>query len=601
MLPGAGVYRAIGVIAAVLLTMSSAPAQDDAARMVDKFARDGERAETRKAQAAEAAKKKEDTQKPKQSEVRREAEAQLARALARRKAEEASAGETEMLARARREGQDLEVTAETRQLIEDAEAVRRRAEETLAHDAARPPQVGPPLHEPSAGFEKRLSPAEEDAERRARDVAAAKTRATEKARLSAQRAADHQHRIEAFARVHKVRSARLQARERRIAEEREAQRQSDVARASLARAAEARRSREALARGNKRRQQHAAARSRAVERAEAERQLALVLAADEARAEAQRTAAGPPSANSLGGEELRRGTFDHADNPPATRTTEQAQAQADRIVVAPATPLPSPEAGGEGRDDLTRRAPVETEPTRLAHERAAQVAENVQPPALRSDEHTTYPVTGVASKALGPPMIEEPGKHETWAPPARREVAGSEPHASGSDATSDWNGQVTVLLIMAPGNYGIRRGNRTADPILCTIEGCYLSTGPHAPALFLPGRKAIGIGNTFGRRAGACQHRLGCVFRGVAFDYPGMLQPVDLHILKHDRRRPEKVLADSNCAIAAGQLMCRRPVRGEGFIMWVLPDRLAERAGPELLERALYGGLDPLRSAEVGR
>ena len=49
---------------------------------------------------------------------------------------------------------------------------------------------------------------------------------------------------------------------------------------------------------------------------------------------------------------------------------------------------------------------------------------------------------------------------------------------------------VTVLLVMAPGNYGIRRnGPKVADPIMCTTEGCYVSMGPGAPAKFLPGRK----------------------------------------------------------------------------------------------------------------
>ena len=231
---------------------------------------------------------------------------------------------------------------------------------------------------------------------------------------------------------------------------------------------------------------------------------------------------------------------------------------------------------------------------------AEKAVEGPNPEALPRDERAPQ-VTGVESKALGPPAIDDRARDGAWAPPSRREVAAGDADAPRADAASDWNGQVTVLLIMAPGNYGIRRNNRSADPILCTVEGCYVSAGAYAPALFLPGYKAMGIGNTFGRRAGACQQRLGCVFRGVRFDYPGMLQPVDLHVLKHDRRRPEAVLADSNCGIAAGQLACRRPVRGDGYIMWVVPDRLAERAGPELLERALHDGLDPMRSAEVGR
>ena len=70
--------------------------------------------------------------------------------------------------------------------------------------------------------------------------------------------------------------------------------------------------------------------------------------------------------------------------------------------------------------------------------------------------------------------------------------------------------RVTVLLVMAPGNYGIRRnGPKVADPIMCTMAGCYVSTGPGTPARFLPRRKATGVGNTLGGRAGACRQSLG--------------------------------------------------------------------------------------------
>jgi colicin import membrane protein len=162
--------------------------------------------------------------------------------------------------------------------------------------------------------------------------------------------------------------------------------------------------------------------------------------------------------------------------------------------------------------------------------------------------------------------------------------------------------EVTVLLILEPGNYGIRRrGPRVADPVLCIPgDGCYISTGADQPAAFMPGRRAFGFRNTLGARAGACRGSLGCVFRGIDLgSLPGYLQPVDLHILKHDRREVHAVLADSGCRAEAGRLLCTHGIQAEDYTMWILPESLAAAAGPAALERAVAEGLDGRRSAEL--
>ena len=164
-------------------------------------------------------------------------------------------------------------------------------------------------------------------------------------------------------------------------------------------------------------------------------------------------------------------------------------------------------------------------------------------------------------------------------------------------AEPDW--RVTVLMIMAPGTYGIRRGASVADPVLCTTDGCYVSNGADIPARFMPRRRALGVGNTFGARAGTCRQSLSCVFRDVAFEYPALLQPVDLHVLKHDRRRPQRILTDSDCRLAAGRLACSRGVYADDYVLWIVPERIAAMAGPEVLEQALRDGLSYSRSAEA--
>ena len=161
--------------------------------------------------------------------------------------------------------------------------------------------------------------------------------------------------------------------------------------------------------------------------------------------------------------------------------------------------------------------------------------------------------------------------------------------------------RVTVLLVMQPGTYGIRRGGaKIADPVLCTREGCYVSAGTEQPAVFLPGRRALGFRNTWGARAGACRNTLGCVFRGVELGaLPGFLQPVDLHLFKHDLRLGHAVLANSDCRADAGRLSCRHGIYADDYSMWIIPESLAATAGSAALQRALTDRLNGPRSAEL--
>ncbi|MDX2202352.1 MAG: hypothetical protein NW223_06370 [Hyphomicrobiaceae bacterium] len=170
-----------------------------------------------------------------------------------------------------------------------------------------------------------------------------------------------------------------------------------------------------------------------------------------------------------------------------------------------------------------------------------------------------------------------------------------EPLASGARALEM---RVAVLLIMAPGNKGIRRHNKTADPVLCVNDGCYLSSGPDLPARLLPARRVLGFAGVFGERAAACRNHLGCVFRGIAVsEVPLIVQPIDMRVVKHDRRRMQAIEADSACSAEGGRLVCTRGIYAEDYAMWVVPESLARAVGPEGLERALAQGLSGPRSA----
>ncbi len=188
------------------------------------------------------------------------------------------------------------------------------------------------------------------------------------------------------------------------------------------------------------------------------------------------------------------------------------------------------------------------------------------------------------------PAATAPRNSET-----QRLAALGQPHRAASRAT--------IMIIMEPGNKGIRRFEKTADPVLCVTHGCYVSEGAGKPALFKQRNQVLGFTNTLGARAGACQRSLGCAFRDVDLaGSGGFVQPVDMKVLAHDRRESQIVDTDSDCRIEGVRLICRRPLMMAGsYRLWVVPEALADRAGSELLERALREGLPSGQSAALAR
>ncbi len=158
----------------------------------------------------------------------------------------------------------------------------------------------------------------------------------------------------------------------------------------------------------------------------------------------------------------------------------------------------------------------------------------------------------------------------------------------------------TVLLVMEPGRRGIRRFNKKADPVICFGDQCFVSTGSDKIATAMPMRRALGGGNTFGKRAGACRNMLKCVFRGVDLaQLPAVIQPVDLKILIHDRREPTKVEPDMGCRAKTGRVWCAHTIVTRSYRAWIIPEHLAAKAGPGGLAAALAGGLVPRGAREA--
>ena len=249
---------------------------------------------------------------------------------------------------------------------------------------------------------------------------------------------------------------------------------------------------------------------------------------------------------------------------------------------SPATPVtaePTPV------DKAAEAKPVETKPAAPAassapapsSERSAAVAapENRLPDMRPADP--AKPADNVAASAGAAP-----------APPAYPLRSSQQSAAPLSAAET----RVTLLLVMEPGHAGIRRNNPSADPILCIREICYVSRGTEVDAIALPRQRAFGAANTLGARAGACSNQLGCVFRNV--DLGGataIVQPVDLRLIRHDRREVSEVRVDMGCAVRQSRLACTQTARGPDYRLWAVPESISANAGPAALMAALDSGL----------
>jgi hypothetical protein len=152
---------------------------------------------------------------------------------------------------------------------------------------------------------------------------------------------------------------------------------------------------------------------------------------------------------------------------------------------------------------------------------------------------------------------------------------------------------VTVLLVMDVGKTGVRRWSKTADPMLCVHENCYLSRGADQSAEKLSRSKAFGPTVALTKRGQACRSKPACIFRDIDLEtVEAKLQPVDLKFLRHDRREARAIRADTTCAIIDGKLSCRNAVEGKSWKAWVVPESVAKRVGARGLEQAMETGLE---------
>lgn len=184
-------------------------------------------------------------------------------------------------------------------------------------------------------------------------------------------------------------------------------------------------------------------------------------------------------------------------------------------------------------------------------------------------------------------------------PPAEPETAAPS-RTTGSRQAQRLPTRVTVLLVLERRRHGLSR--RQPNPVLCIGGGCYVSGGADDAADYMRRWKALGPGNTLGRRAGPCRGQLTCVFRGVELGAEAApIQPVDMGFWGHDRREVQTARPDMSCKVVRGELSCADPVVAHGYRAWIVPESVATQAGPGALEEALEDGLPDGRSGVPDR
>jgi colicin import membrane protein len=276
-------------------------------------------------------------------------------------------------------------------------------------------------------------------------------------------------------------------------------------------------------------------------------------------------------------EERRRAMLAAEETAPAAAPPIEQPAKAEAPPSPDSAPVPKAQPPVMSAEAERRIAEAEERAARREAELAALREEIARQPVA--------PAAAAAAPADPAPPVSDVGNAPSRNAPPATPVPPST--------------RVTLLLAMEPGDRGIRRLEKSADPVVCLANRCMIGAGADRPAREVTRWGALGTGNTLGARAGACSHALTCVFRYVDLGAASAaVQPIDLRIMRHDRREERVVTADTTCAVTGGRLTCRQPVVSADYRLWVIPEAVASEAGPAALEAAVRAWLPDGRTAE---
>ena len=288
------------------------------------------------------------------------------------------------------------------------------------------------------------------------------------------------------------------------------------------------------------------------------------------------------------------------------RIAEEKRAEEARRVAEEQRLAEEKRIAEEKRAEEARRVAEEqrlAEEKRIAEERQKRLA------AEREAEHTrlTEKLLKLQQQRAERKQLTERAPMGLGAPAAPVIAAPAKPEPPHTDVVTAPASatRVTILLVMDSGTNGIRRfGKKTADPVICSGPTCWVSSGTSRGSLTLARGQALGPANTLGRRAAACNQHLACVFRDVDLKTrAASIQPIDLRIMRHDRRQPLTLEADHSCRVSGGTLVCDKVFATSTWRAWVVPESVAAKAGPAAIEAALESrlGIKPSAALDASR
>lgn len=184
----------------------------------------------------------------------------------------------------------------------------------------------------------------------------------------------------------------------------------------------------------------------------------------------------------------------------------------------------------------------------------------------------------------------------------QRSALGAQSDTGPTATSADFGlkGRATILMVMSTSEGRAPNSERAADPILCLTDGCYVSNGAQAQASYHSFNQSLSLTGRIGRGAGACNHSRTCVFRDVELGTAtALVQPIDLKLVRHDRREQREVMIDNTCRVIEGRLSCSRPVRTATYTLWIVPEHVARDIGSDKLANAANDGLLTARTAEL--
>lgn len=227
---------------------------------------------------------------------------------------------------------------------------------------------------------------------------------------------------------------------------------------------------------------------------------------------------------------------------------------------------------------------------------------------------TPPPTAAVAPTATPPPVTSQPVATPAAAPPptpaapsqsAAKEptpaavppAASPPPKAPTTTAAQSGQTRATVLVVLEPNDV-----KSTPDPIICLGDTCAVSTGLTTPARIITRAEALALKTTASETDDTCFGKGACAYRGVPIGKDTILQ-----VLSAGAASPPPpgdgftANLDDTCKLDERDLICSHPLATLHYTAWIVPEDLAEKAGPAALEDAIADGLpfdDEFQSAD---